>query len=445
MAMAERLRPVQLKLHLARGERLDASADFEQFYSDCEKWADAIQHVRDPFLGAESLWATVTMKRIVCAWSILLVMQLQQLEFTGHCSEHLQFIGNRARYSRSEQLGPNEYLNMESSQQPSFTYSQSSINSSPYKINNRKSFNKYKGDVTDGLITHGQLDSEDRDLLHKFYQETREQDPFQSDALSSQSLWDEMRDKELANLMSALRDTEQQQLPNQFQQNPLEQTRTLVVVSPTMKNWTRANQTTDWTFDDELVRQSEQLASSKQVIIDQSAKYSPTMRLLTSYNPVRDPAILLSEESQQEETRDAGRIVGATLRSEGRDSPPKVSSKSPLEAIRMHNELFEQPPRDGKVRVRMYFHRAIHDDVKMYGTGPWKYWGHGWGVEYGYDPLKSGKNDFYQKGYTIERAYGRDFCKDNKNCRPTDPQFFKDVNRMIGRKFAGSMLVPQAT
>lgn len=152
------------------------------------------------------------------------------------------------------------------------------------------------------------------------------------------------------------------------------------------------------------------------------SKYSPTLRLLTTFNPIGDG---LSEHQTDNQIANptASMYSGSTVVS-GPDS--NIKSKSAAKALQMHDELLKDPPRDGKVRVRMYHHRALHDDVRLYGTGPWKYWGHGWGVEYGYDPRDSDKKNSYQRGYAIERAFGRDFCKSKQNCRQPDPDFFKN-------------------
>lgn len=48
-----------------------------------------------------------------------------------------------------------------------------------------------------------------------------------------------------------------------------------------------------------------------------------------------------------------------------------------------------------KVRVKVYDHRAYHDPIQWYGRGPWKYFGHGYGIDYGYD---HDRTHSYEKG-----------------------------------------------
>lgn len=240
------------------------------------------------------------------------------------------------------------------------------------------------------------LDNEDRQLLDNFYHETKAKDPFLDESLLSENLWDETVNPKR---LGPLYDTEN---------------------SPEFSSLGDG-----WTIDQSLVtlvegNQGVVKASTPPTKILSLSEYSPTIRLLTSYEPGK------GDLPHDEITGSGGKIIGATLYSNQKGVKPKVSSKSPGDAITLHNEMLEKPPNDGKVRVRMYYHRAIHDDVRLYGNGPWKYWGHGWGVEFGYDPRTNNKDDFYQKGYTIERAFGRDFCKDSRNCRQADPNFFKD-------------------
>lgn len=269
---------------------------------------------------------------------------------------------------------------------------------------------KYRISRSDAEAAHeGRfLDLEDRNLLDKFYRETKATDPFLDDSLSTDSLWDSAWPQNSSGT-SALLD--------------------LHVDEPTGDN----NHDAGWTIDSKL-----KLIDDKQVPKHQglAADYSPTHKLLTSYDPV-DESIVAAAGAQN----NGNRIVGATLYGRGDDvSKPSVSSKSARDAIQLHDELLQKPPKDGTVRVRMYYHRAIHDDVNLYGNGPWKYWGHGWGVEFGYDPKKDSRNKSYQKGYTIERAFGRDFCRDKLHCRKSDPNFFKDPRNVgtYSRQFAKS-------
>jgi len=318
----------------------------------------------------------------------------------------------------------------------------------PYKINTREVPRRQASVISLRRVAQpaeNHLDEEDRNLLDRFYKETRAQDPFESESFSSQSLWDEMRDKGLLDLIEALDDSGPHEEKGHHNEHFESKEQPMSVIRQgTMEKMvgdgTKVDEkrTKDWILDGELKKQSDYLAlkAEQDESSDHIARYSPTIRLLTSYNPLHVDNMMNEEESQLKQQTDVGedRIVGATLLSSDRLAPPKVVSKSPLDAIKMHNEMFEPPPKDGKVRVRMYFHRAMHDDVRLYGNGPWKYWGHGWGVEYGYDPMVgagSGRNDFYQKGYTIERAYGRDFCKDGVNCRPSDPDFFHELNQLV--------------
>lgn len=262
--------------------------------------------------------------------------------------------------------------------------------------------------VSNGRQENEILDSEDKSLLDKFYRETKAEDPFLSDSLSIESLWADTHEQEMDRL-NAFLDTN-----NQVDQHVLDDKQV-------------ANGADDgWTIDPELIYQSKMSSSEKNaaLISGSQANYSPTLKLLISYDPITESA--KQAEDGAKGISQNNRIVGATLFGQHAHLRPNVSSKSPVEAVKLHDDLFKTPPKDGKVRVRMYFHRAIHDDTNLYGNGPWKYWGHGWGIEFGYDPRGRDKNDFYQKGYTIERAFGRDFCKDPANCRQPDPNFFKD-------------------
>ncbi|KAI1299281.1 hypothetical protein HDE_03940 [Halotydeus destructor] len=83
----------------------------------------------------------------------------------------------------------------------------------------------------------------------------------------------------------------------------------------------------------------------------------------------------------------------------------------------------------GRVKVKVYDHRAQHDPAEQYGSGPWHYLGYGYGIQYEYDP-----NFAYQrqKGYGFLQAYGRDHCADGKPCRPSDPDFFRKLFKFNG-------------
>lgn len=56
------------------------------------------------------------------------------------------------------------------------------------------------------------------------------------------------------------------------------------------------------------------------------------------------------------------------------------------------------------------------------------FFSHGWGYEYGFDPEDYDRRR-YQRGYTIEKAYGRDFCQNRTNCRREDPKFFEKARK----------------
>lgn len=330
----------------------------------------------------------------------------------------------------------------------------------------------------EGHDPHKTLDSEDKQLLEKFYNDTRRKNPYvESNLISPQALWEE---KESNNeppepvRQEEEHDTDHggdhdmpsdagHDLNEYSDQDLLDKHKTI----PSLKDIEK-EVLTGWSMDEEFARLSEQMAKTlnlgdtmfKQVFGDediariikpqhhsrqphQEASYSPTMRLLTSYNPLEDNSpseSTITRSASHLTTAPSGRplnkagVVGATIYGDLNQHKLSLSSKSPLDAIKMHDEMLTEPPHDGKVRVRMYFHRATHDDAKLYGTGPWKYWGHGWGVEYGYDPRSANKSDYYQKGYTIERAFGRDFCKDKLNCRKPDPEFF--LNPLDGGKYS---------
>lgn len=224
------------------------------------------------------------------------------------------------------------------------------------------------------------LDEEDRRLIAKFYEDS------------------ERGDHQLSHQNSeALLDSDSVQDPSLSKEQP--------VLSDLDKQ-------DGWTIDPQLILNN----VYPQTTSNSNSNFSPTMKLLTTYNPIR-------------ELEGAGnQLAGATVTSKG-DGNLRASlrSKSAADAVKMHDDMLRDPPRDGKVRVRMYYHRAIHDDARLYGTGPWKYWGHGYGVEFGYDPKDRGKKNAYQRGYTIERAFGRDFCKNKEKCRKADPNFFKSL------------------
>lgn len=286
---------------------------------------------------------------------------------------------------------------------------------------------------------HGELDSEDERLLDKFYQDTRHSNPYvENNLVQPQALWEgksKIPEPQIPVPQVEEHETDYKDKENQ-EVNPKEEAGD------------------GWLIDEEFARISEQLAKTlqngdklfKQVFgsddlssvnepksyrqPQQQASYAPTTRLLTSYNPLGQvnpsDTIDSSSSSKQSVKNPLSSFVGATVYGDHNKTKLSLSSKSPVDAIKMHDEMMKEPPHDGKVRVRMYFHRATHDDAKLYGTGPWKYWGHGWGVEYGYDPKRGDKKDHYQRGYTIERAFGRDFCKDKRKCRKPDPEFFVD-------------------
>ena len=80
----------------------------------------------------------------------------------------------------------------------------------------------------------------------------------------------------------------------------------------------------------------------------------------------------------------------------------------------------------GRVRVKIYDHRAEHDPNNLYGTGPWKYKGYGYGIEYQYEPDGSYGRE---KGYGFMKAFGVDFCRYRKKsaCRSSDGSFFSEM------------------
>lgn len=73
----------------------------------------------------------------------------------------------------------------------------------------------------------------------------------------------------------------------------------------------------------------------------------------------------------------------------------------------------------GRVKVRIFDHRAEHDPISNYGTGPFKFRGYGWGINYEYEPNGSFQQE---KGYGFVKIFGRDFCKfkDKSRCRDAD-------------------------
>lgn len=253
------------------------------------------------------------------------------------------------------------------------------------------------------------LDDEDKRLLDEFYRETKKSDPFLSDGLSIESLWDEEEKRTRAGAkIGAIDGSSTTAMSNNF-------------------GGEKSN-SNEWSYDESIIdglngKPYEYNLGPTASDTMHRANYSPAVELLTTFSP--NQTNLGADSQQADLLKTSNQIVGATLFGRDQHLRPSVSSKSASEAIKLHNDLLLKPPNDGKVRVRMYYHRAIHDDAKLYGSGPWKYWGHGWGLEYGYDPRQNGR-DFYQRGYTIERAFGRDFCKDNKNCRKSDPNFFRD-------------------
>lgn len=271
----------------------------------------------------------------------------------------------------------------------------------------------------------GALDSEDKRLLDKFYRETRNENPFQGALRANiEGLWN---DHDYGRSLDALVDLSAQRDNEMDSQTKFE------------KKAIKQIGHNDWTIDPQLLAMNHlampvsffnsTLPSILTISSNKIASYSPVHRLLTSYDPIEEHVRAAMNTNQERGNRE-NRVVGVTLYGKDQPMKPVLNSKSSEQAIKLHNELLEKPPRDGIARVRMYFHRAIHDDVKLYGTGPWKYWGHGWGVEFGFDPRNTKHPNLYQKGYTIERAYGRDFCKDKKNCRPPDPHFFEALPKL---------------
>ena len=320
--------------------------------------------------------AVISDDTMICSQFVQLVIMLLAINTQAQARSYL--VPNKYRYSTNNQDTQFDHETL----MPSQTVNNYRINRDLTKMGNELN-----------------LDAEDKSLLEKFYQETRHQDPFTDDSFSSQTLWDESKDQDLTNVLLDVN---------------------------------QVAHADDWTIDSTLIEQAQKLTRLNYELGQDSpdrpnisASYSPTIKLLTQYNPIENSFRGSNNDVGQHRLKQQDRIVGATLFGRDEHSKPSLGSKSPVDAIKMHNELLEKPPKDGKVRVRMYFHKAIHDDIKLYGTGPWKYWGHGWGIEFGYDPRSNVNNDFYQKGYTIERAFGRDFCRDQKKCRPPDPDFLK--------------------
>lgn len=73
----------------------------------------------------------------------------------------------------------------------------------------------------------------------------------------------------------------------------------------------------------------------------------------------------------------------------------------------------------GRVKVRIFDHRAEHDPMSNYGTGPFRFRGYGWGINYEFEP----DGRFQQeKGYGFVKIFARDFCKfkDRSKCRDSE-------------------------
>lgn len=466
---------------------------------------------------------------------------------------------------------------LEFSEQPSIVYNRDKQNDN-YKLRKRED-QANEGAQKD----ERQLDSEDIELLDKFYQDTRDNDPFLDKGVSFEDLWRDLRLEELTRIQALLdvqpvvndynyphhhHPQQQQQSHNDHipqdmkyehptnhknhnynndhqnepikegineynnnnmmhhHQNPISSNKN----NDDNKNNNQSPKSNDWSIDssiesalgDELSRLEKELedqllhhqnqhqqqeqqheqeheqneeankeseppfeptddqiksnVNGNERFSSSQASYSPTIKLLTNYDPlsglasshetnnnnndndkspikdnsndqnINKPTIISStstrttinqepniNQNKQILTNGQQRIVGATLFAQGKLNEallkPKVSSKLALDAIKLHDAMFlnEPPKKDGLVRVRMYYHRAIHDDKRLYGNGPWKYWAHGWGLEFGYDPRKQQASEAggggggaeapnsYQRGYTIERAYGRDFCSSSQN------------------------------
>lgn len=359
---------------------------------------------------------------LILAYHVILLV-----EFGFQRATEARVVTNKMRYGQSGyngQRSPNlstEQQVFELAEATRLFTNRASPSENMYKIN-RDSAKFHEGKL---------LDEEDRSLLEKFYRETKQNDPFLGDSLSTESLWDELDNDKALDPKSALLDTHQQ-VDKAYDQVSKEAGKALGAIS-------------EWTVDPEYLPAEKGFSNERPNFYNNNvptgglkiiqASYSPTLRLLTSYDPIEDLKVITEggptptgahgiTGALSHKTGD--RIVGATLFGNDESSRPSVSSKSALDAVKLHDDLLKAPPRDGKVRVRMYYHRAIHDDARLYGNGPWKYWGHGWGLEFGFDPKsQASNNDFYQRGYTIERAFGRDFCKHRNNCRHPDPDFFK--------------------
>jgi hypothetical protein len=357
---------------------------------------------------------------VIIVSSLVLVDMVEGLN-GQHIRINSIIVPNKMRYSSQadSQLAMPTIEQAITSQEPRFADVQVT---SKYQIN--------RGDITEAQKTtsrYEELDNEDKSLLDQFYRETRNNDPFEGDSLvNSQDLWNEHLGEELSDVFLGI-SSKRPPRPHQADINQNSANRIVSVDRP-------ANQ--DWTIDTRLLMINNHANDSQSKNLPQAmtrdvkvASYSPIHRLLTSYDPIEEKLRSPLDLNQAQDSR-GDRVVGATLYSKDQLSKPVVSSKSSKQAVKLHDDLFEEPPKDGIARLRMYFHRAIHDDIKLYGTGPWKYWGHGWGVEFGFNPRDKLKPNFYQKGYTIERAYGRDFCKDKSNCRPPDPNFLKYMSKI---------------
>lgn len=318
---------------------------------------------------------------------------------------------------------------------------------SPYLASVRSPFGKFAKRDDTTQEEGATLDDEDISLLDKFYRDTKQNDPFES-SLSIDDLWREMQVHDVGSL-DALMDRPS---PDQETHGVKHDQQPSVRPQQTAQNDAGWTMDPDLAFRNEMFKLDEMLKGGMQNQLGptddehklnqshgqeeeperepefdpqqqaEEAAYSPTLRLLTSYDPLRSIVIGYKHPMRGD------RSVGATLF--GQDAKdnfkPKVSSKSATVALKLHDEMMKSPPKDGKVRVRMYHHRAIHDDTRLYGTGPWKYWSHGWGLEFGYDPKDV--KDSYQRGYTVERAFGRDFCEKASKCRKSDLSFFSSIH-----------------
>lgn len=160
---------------------------------------------------------------------------------------------------------------------------------------------------------------------------------------------------------------------------------------------------------------------------NQRARYAPNVELLLAS---RNQPPLVGQAHRWPSAAISGSSRETTHLQHSQQLQINETTAAALDALRVHDEMMREAPRDGKTRVRMYFHQASSSDTSANNSDDdtkkraklndsngsankaankerlLQFSSSGWGLEFGFDPREpSGKH--FARGYIIERGLNR--------------------------------------